>query len=229
MQVYLIRHAQSENNALTAETMHRRKVDPDLTELGYQQRERLADWLGSETSAGEIDIGQLFTSAMYRSLLTSQPLGEMLDLQPEIWLDLHEKGGLFARQNGHVSGFGGMTRTAISQEFPRVQLGELVTESGWYDAALGMEPETRSHYRAIKVAGELRRRDDSQAIVALVSHAGFLDVLIKALFDQLPSRPHTMRYYHNNTAVTRIDIARGQAMMRYMNRVDHLPAAMRSF
>ncbi|MCY4147325.1 MAG: histidine phosphatase family protein [Chloroflexi bacterium] len=229
MQIYLIRHAQSENNALTADTMHRRKVDPDLTELGYRQRERLADWLGGEASAGEIDIGQLYTSAMHRSLLTSQPLGETLGLQPEIWLDLHEKGGLFARQNGQVSGFGGMTRTAISQAFPRVRLTESVTESGWYDAALGMEPEARSHYRALKVAGELRRRAGAQSVVALVSHAGFLDVLIKALFDQLPSRAHTMRYYHNNTAITRVDIERGQTVMHYLNRVDHLPAALRSW
>ncbi len=229
MQVILIRHAQSENNALTADTMHRRKVDPGLTELGHQQRERLADCLGNETAAGEIEIKQLYTSAMLRSLLTSQPLGEALDLQPAIWLDLHEKGGLFSRQNGQVSGFGGMTRTAISQAFPRVQLAEALTESGWYDATLGMEPEAHSHYRAIKVAGELRRRADAQAVVALVSHAGFLDILIKALFDQLPSRPHTMRYYHNNTAITRIDIVRGQTVMHYLNRVDHLPMAMRSF
>ena len=229
MQVYLIRHAQSENNALTADSMHRRKVDPGLTELGYQQRERLADWLGNEASDGELDIDQLFTSAMVRSLLTSQPLGEALDLQPEIWLDLHEKGGLFSRQNGLVSGYGGMTRTAISQAFPRLRLAEEITESGWYDAALGMEPETHSHYRAIKVAGELRRRDESQAVLALVSHAGFLDLLIKALFNQLPSRPHTMRYYHNNTAITRIDIARGETVLHYLNRVDHLPAAMRSW
>ncbi|MCY3575382.1 MAG: histidine phosphatase family protein [Chloroflexi bacterium] len=229
MQVYLIRHAQSENNALTADAVHRRKVDPGLTELGYQQRERLADWLGNQAAAGEIDIGQLYTSAMARSLLTSQPLGEALGLRPAIWLDIHEKGGLFARQNGQVSGFGGMTRAAIRQAFPRAQLTEAVTESGWYDTTLGMEPETHSHYRALKVAGELRRRADSQAVAALVSHAGFLDVLIKALFDQLPSRAHTMRYYHNNTAITRIDIERGQTVMHYLNRVDHLPMALRSW
>lgn len=229
MQVYLIRHAQSENNALTADSMQRRKVDPGLTELGYRQRELLADWLGNEASAGEIEVDQLFTSAMVRSLLTSQPLGEALGLQPEIWLDLHEKGGLFARQNGLVSGYGGMSRSAISQAFPRAQLADAITESGWYDAALGMEPETHSHYRALKVAGELHRRDGSQAVAALVSHAGFLDILIKALFSQLPSRPHTMRYYHNNTAITRIDIARGETVLHYMNRVDHLPAAMRSW
>ena len=227
MQVYLIRHAQSENNALSAEAAQRRKVDPDLTDLGYQQRQRLADYLGNE--ADEIPIEQLYTSAMYRSLLTSQPVGEALDLPPALWLDIHEKGGMFLRQNGQVKGYGGMTRTAIGAAFPRVQLAEGLTERGWYDAALGMEPETRSHYRAIKVASELRSRAETDSVVALVSHAGFLDILIKALFDQLPSRAHTMRYYHNNTAITRIDITRGGTTMHYLNRVDHLPAAMRSW
>ncbi len=227
MQVYLIRHAQSENNALTAETIHRRKVDPALTALGYLQRQRLADFLGNEVD--EIPIKQLYTSAMYRSLLTSQPLGEALSLQPQLWLDLHEKGGMFARQNGHVNGYGGMSRAAIAEAFPSVQLSEGVTERGWYDAALGMEPETHSHYRAIKVADELRSLAEVDSVVALVSHAGFLDLLIKALFNQLPSRPHTMHYYHNNTAVTRIDITRGRVVMHYMNRLDHIPAKMRSW
>ena len=227
MQIYLIRHAQSENNALSAEAAHRRKVDPDLTALGYQQRQRLADYLGNE--ADENPIEQLYTSAMYRSLLTSQPVGQALELPPALWLDIHEKGGMFLRQNGQVSGYGGMTRAAIGQAFPRVQLADGLTEQGWYDAALGMEPETHSHYRAIKVASELRSRAESESVIALVSHAGFLDILIKALFDQLPSRAHSMRYYHNNTAITRIDITRGQSVMHYLNRVDHLPAAMRSW
>lgn len=229
MQIYLIRHAQSENNALDADSIHTRKVDPDLTDLGYQQRERLADWLGNESASGELDIKQLYTSAMYRSLLTSQPVGESLDMRPQIWLDLHEKGGLFAQKNGHARGYPGMTRADIADKFPAANLANDITERGWYDTALGMEPETHSHYRALKVAGLLRTRYETDAVVALVSHAGFLDILIKALFDQLPSRRHTMRYYHNNTAITRIDIWRGQAALHYMNRVDHLPAAMRSF
>ena len=166
---------------------------------------------------------------MYRSLLTSQPVGEALNMQPQIWLDLHEKGGLFARKNGRSRGFPGLTRSDIASSFPAALLADDITEHGWYDQALGMEPETHSHYRALKVAGELRARGESDAVAALVSHAGFLDILIKALFDQLPSRRHTMRYYHNNTAITRIDIRRGHAALHYMNRVDHLPEAMRSF
>ena len=72
MHVYLIRHAQSENNVLTSDSLHRRKVDPDLTELGYRQRDALADFLANEAELGDqpFAIRQcLYTSAMYRSLL----------------------------------------------------------------------------------------------------------------------------------------------------------------
>lgn len=231
MQVYLIRHAQSENNVLSEESMHRRKVDPALTEMGYRQRGMLADFLanGRETKDERFDISHLYTSAMYRSLLTAQPLGSGLNLRPQVWLDLHEKGGMFQRQNSHTSAFNGMTRSAIQSEFPDFGLPDSITESGWYDAELGREPEAHSLFRAIKVATALRERGHRDEVIALVSHAGFLDILLKAIFDQLPSRPYTMRYYHNNTAITRINYQGSRPVLRYMNRLEHLPPDLRSF
>ncbi len=231
MRLYLIRHGESENNVLIHETIYRRKVDPDLTARGYEQRDLLARHIASETDG--IDeryaITHLYTSAMYRSLLTSQPLAAALGLAPAVWLDLHEMGGMFQERDGRVQGFGGMTRAAILNEFPGFQLPEAVHECGWYDAAMGRELETHSNYRAIKVALELRERSDSNDVIALVSHAGFLDLLLKAIFQQLPSRPYSMRYYHDNTAITRINFNDGWTTLHYMNRVDHLPAALRSF
>ncbi len=231
MHVYLIRHAQSENNVLTSETMHHRRVDPDLTELGYRQRAALADYLADESRLGKegFDISRLYTSAMYRSLLTTQPVSAALDTRPMIWPDLHEKGGLFHRQNGAVNGFAGMTRSDILSEFPGYRLPDTVSEAGWYDASLGFEPETHSFFRAIKVAKDLSEWSKTDAVIALISHAGFLDILLKAIFGQLPSRPYTMRYYHYNTAITRIDYDRTRPVLHYMNRVDHLPTEMRSF
>lgn len=230
MQVYLIRHAQSENNILSEENIHRRKVDPALTEMGYRQRDILADFLARADKPDErFELTHLYTSAMYRSLLTAQPLGDGLNLQPQVWPDLHENGGMFQRQNGRTSGFNGMTRSAIQSEFPDYGLPDSVSESGWYDAELGMEPETHSLFRAIKVAKALRERGHVDDVIGLVSHAGFLDILLKAIFDQLPSRPHTMRYYHNNTAITRIDYQGSRPVLHYMNRVEHLPPEMRSF
>lgn len=231
MRVYLIRHAQSENNILTDETIHLRKVDPDITPLGYEQRDHLAKFLStaSETRGDNFGITHLYCSAMYRTLLTTEPVAAALNLQPEVWSDLHEKGGMFLRENDLVTGYRGLTRSEIAKKFPTYQLRDDITEQGWYDPALGMEDETRGQYRAIKVATELRRRAaDSREVLALVSHAGFLDILLKAIFDQLPSRPHTMRYYHYNTSITRIDYNGRIPVLHYMNRVDHLAPDKRS-
>lgn len=231
MRLYLIRHAESENNALTQDTLHRRVVDPDLTPLGYQQRDLLARHIGAETdAAGEgYTISHLYTSAMYRSLLTTKPVSDALGIAPQVWPDLHEKGGMYLERNGDIRGFGGMSRSAILEQFPGYQLPDEVTKHGWYDAALGREPETHSYYRAIKVARALRERSDSAEVIALVSHAGFLDLLLKVIFEQLPARPYTMRYYHDNTAITRINFDKSWTTLHYMNRVDHLPAQSRSF
>lgn len=231
MHVYLIRHAQSENNVLTSGDLHRRKVDPDLTELGYRQREALAEFLANEADLADqtFAISRLYTSAMYRSLLTTQPVRTALNLRPDVWPDLHEKGGMFLRQNGRVSGFGGLSRSAIKGQFPDYELPDDVSDKGWYDASLGYEPETHSAFRAIKVANELNERSRSDEVIALVSHAGFLDMLLKAIFGQLPSRPYAMRYYHNNTAITRVDYDGRRPVLHYLNRVDHLLPAMRSF
>ena len=231
MHLYLIRHAQSENNVLTASMLSERKVDPDLTPLGYQQRTRLAEYLANERDVfGEkFAITRLYTSAMYRSLLTTQPIAAALDLRPALWLDLHEMGGMFLEQNGQGCGFGGMTRSSIAREFPDYQLPEALTERGWYDASMGRETDTHSLFRAIKVARELHELRDTDEVIALVSHGGYLDKLLKAIFDQLPSRPHTMHYYHDNTAITRINYFRSGPVLHYLNRVDHLPADLRSY
>ncbi len=231
MHVYLIRHAQSENNILTPGTMQRRKVDPDLTELGYQQREALAEYLANESELGDdgFGISRLYTSAMYRSLLTAHPVSSSLDMQPTVWVDLHEKGGMFRRENGSVNGFSGMSRSAIRQEFPSYRLPGAISENGWYDESMGFEPETHSAFRAIKVAKELSEWRQTDAVVALISHAGFLDILLKAIFGQLPSRPYSMSYYHNNTAITRVEFDGERPILHYLNRVDHLPPAMRSW
>ncbi len=227
MRVYLIRHAQSENNALHPHKPHLRKVDPALTALGFQQRDLLADHLaGSRAAYG---ITKLYTSAMYRSLLTAHPLAEALDTQPMLWPDLHEKGGLFQQQNGSFRGFRGMTRSEITSEFPDYARTHLVAEDGWYDASLGFEPEPHSFYRAIKVAGELQAGRDSDDVIALVSHAGFLDILLKAIFGQLPSQAWSMRFYHENTAITRVNYDGDRPVLHFLNRVDHLPAELRSY
>ncbi|MFW5745705.1 MAG: histidine phosphatase family protein [Spirochaetota bacterium] len=58
--------------------------------------------------------------------------------------------------------------------------------------------------------------------VALVSHAGFMEALLRAMLDRLPGASLTV--YHLNTAITRVDLEPGHELhLRYLNRVPHLP------
>jgi broad specificity phosphatase PhoE len=236
MELYLIRHAQSTNNALTDQ--RDRVSDPPLTDLAHRQVQLLAEHLACGTnfepklgwsveatgSRGRrgFEINRLYCSAMWRALQTAGPIGEALGLTPEVWLDLHEQGGIFLDQSdgGSRLCYPGKTRAEILATFPHYQLSDDITEEGWWHNPYEEWPAC--HGRAIKVAKRLWEWADRDERIALVTHGGFLDALIKALFNNLPS-PHFF-YHHNNTAITRLDFYPGNHLgLRYLNRVDHLP------
>jgi len=236
MKLFIIRHAQSINNALPDE--RDRVCEPPLTELGHRQAQLLAEhlaigknpelstWTSVEATASHnrrsYDITRLYCSAMHRSLQTAQPIAQALNLTPEIWLDIHEHGGIFLDhgEDGGIRGYPGRTRSEILAEFPACILPETITEEGWWQGS--QEDWPACHGRAIKVAAELRAQATSDERIAIVTHGGFIDALIKALLNQSPS-PHVF-YYNFNTAISRIDFrADGRLDFRYLNRVDHLP------
>src|ERR1700712_975472 len=107
MELFIIRHGQSANNVLDDDT--KRTIDPLLTDLGKQQAEKLAQFLstnrdiefnaGSGFSGGEqaqnFGITHLYCSAMHRALQTAAPIAQALGLHPEVWLDVHEQGGMY--------------------------------------------------------------------------------------------------------------------------------------
>jgi len=233
MKLYIIRHAQSTNNALAD---HRdRECDPPLTELGRRQVEIVAQHLATGTGLApwEADshnrpgygITRLYCSPMWRALQTAQPVGQALGLAPEVWIDIHEHGGIFLDHGeaGGIVGYPGKTRPEILAEFPNYVLPEGITEQGWWHQ--GCEDISACHGRAIKVAEELRSFQQwaaSDERIALVSHGGFINALLKALFNQLPG--HHIRYHCLNTAISRIDFrSDGCLDVQFLNRVDHLP------
>ena len=84
MDLYLVRHAQSANNAnLPDERVH----DAPITQIGERQCAYLAHW---SKSAG---VSRLLVSPMLRTLQTVHYVRETLDLIPEVWGELHEQGG----------------------------------------------------------------------------------------------------------------------------------------
>jgi broad specificity phosphatase PhoE len=242
MRLYLIRHAQSTNNVLT--DLRQRTYDPDLTDLGYQQAQHLATYLaqsaemptgvfGTERHAGDtaFRFTHLYCSAMQRTLLTTQPLAQALGLQPQVWLDLHEIGGLFLDDGeGRTTGFGGITRSQAQARFPGYHLPDGLTEAGWWPPEHGEEKVPEFLARAIRVSLALRARARSDDRIALVTHGAFMNLLIKAFLNQLPGYAEDLFYAHYNTAITRLDFEEGDRLrLHYLNRFEHLPADMRSW
>lgn len=237
MRIYLIRHGQSTNNALQDQT--NRTHDPDLTDIGQIQAERLAEHF---TSSGDINGDQyrlthIYCSPMKRSLDTARPLADATGLDPEVWVDIHETGGVFMfNDDGSTTGYPGLTRSQITDLHPSYALPDNITDDGWWNVDKGREVPADWIARAVRVALELNRRQhEEDACIALVSHAAFLDALMKAFLNQVPLHPQQLFYAHYNTGVTRLDFNehdgyyRDNMRLHYLNRVDHLTVEQRTW
>ena len=241
LRIYLIRHAQSANNALSDQTL--RHHDPGLTELGCEQARLLAQHLANGDSRDmQVDIRsgysvredgvgfgitRLYTSAMQRALLTSAEIARATGLQPHVWLDIHEEGGVYLDQEGGRIGKPGMNRSQIADQFPSFGLPDPMGDEGWWGEARGYETRELAYERARRVAAELRSHSESDETIALITHGTFIDRLIKALFDQ--TEIGRSFYLHYNAAITRLDFfAPERLLIRYLNRIDHLPHDMMS-
>jgi broad specificity phosphatase PhoE len=160
---------------------------------------------------------------MYRALQTARPIGRALGLNPEVWVDIHESGGIFLEhedERGTV-GYPGKTRSEILAEFSNYVLPDAITEHGWWDVNKAREDLFSCQGRALRVGRHLQRWAHTNERIALVSHGGFIDALIKTLTSQLPG--DHLFYHHFNTAFSRIDIdGTGRLDIRYINRTDHL-------
>ncbi len=230
MQLYIIRHAQSTNNALPDERY--RVCDPPLTPLGWRQAEILAQHLATQADleprrAGQAPgypIQRLYCSAMLRALQTARPIAAALGLTPVVWTDIHECGGVYLDEpNGGRTGQPGLGRSAILADFPGYEVPATLADAGWYSG--GFEEAEARLVRAQRVADDLYRQRESDEVIALISHGDFIKTLLRVLFQQPPDIASAS--YHYNTAVSRLDLrADGYLDVHYLNRVEHLPPSL---
>ncbi len=236
MDLYIIRHAQSTNNALADD--RQRVCDPLLTEAGLRQIELLAAHLadgvnkdprGPYTSPGSdrrngrgYHLTRLFCSPMRRALLTARPVGLALRLTPEVWVDIHEAGGMWLDHGEPIGvrGYEGVGRTEVLAEFSSYVVPENLTEQGWWHG--GREDDTATAARAIRVADTLRSWATRDERIAIVTHGAFTMFLLRALLGQDLSAP--VFFHHDNTGITLVRLwANGETSLRYLNRLEHLP------
>ena len=241
MQLYFIRHAQSENNALWARTQSSqgRTPDPEVTDLGHRQAEILARFLaesGPGVKPGDYDpqnrhgfgLTHLYSSLMRRAIITGTYIAEALDLTLTAWEDIHERGGIFRdeAESGERRGLAGATRAELTDTFPHLVLPETLNEAGWWNRPF--ETADQVPARAQRFIEELlSRHGGTDDRVAIISHGGFYIDLLAVLLD-FPlqndhlGEPKQVVFTINNTAITRIDVE-DYVNLVYLNRVDFMP------
>jgi 2,3-bisphosphoglycerate-dependent phosphoglycerate mutase len=240
MQFYFIRHAQSENNLRWLETgsHHGRDSDPALTRLGWRQASRLARFLQQPvTERGDpstdydpqnvlgFDLTHIYCSLMVRSVATGTVLAQALELPLVVWEDIHEVGGIHARneETGDHTGLPGKKRAYFEEHYPSLVLPDSLGDQGWWDRPFETYEERPS--RARRVLEELaERHGGTDHHVAVISHGGFYNHLLRALLD--PRERDVPWFSLNNAAITRIDFEEQGIWIQYTNRADFLPREM---
>jgi len=237
MQLYYIRHAESENNRLWTETGSGdgRSPDPHLTALGRQQARRLAEFFGDAgegapqeaydlQNAQGFGITHIYCSLMLRAVETALPLARSLDLPLIGWKDIHESGGIFVKEGDEeYVGLPGKPRAHFEKHYPDLTLPDDVGEEGWWNRPFETRDERPE--RAQRVLDELlERHGGTEDRIAFISHAGFYNHLLRAVL-HLPD-PNDHWFFKNNVAITRIDFLPDASHVVYTNRLDYLPSEM---
>ena len=137
-------------------------------------------------------ITRLYTSPMRRCLQTTQPIARALGLAPEVWVDIHEHGGIWLDHGEAVGrrGYPGITRSVLSAEFPGYTVPDRVSEAGWWRGAY--EELEAAEARAERVAETLRGWGSLDEKIALVSHGTFGSLLLSAYWAKRRSRSTTI-------------------------------------
>ena len=210
MQLFLIRHAQSQNNALPEA---QRVEDPPITEIGHQQAERLAAVLP------ELELTHLITSPFRRTLQTTEHLRQATNLVPHVRPELHELGGCMRGPSvAEMVGAPGMNREEILAEFIDYQVCESIDGSGWWGGK-PYELLAEAQLRAEKLLTRTREEfGETDARVAYVMHADFKRIFLEQ-FSIVRQTPW-------NASLTHVSITPDEVRVEDYNNIDHLPAEL---
>lgn len=227
MELYLFRHAESINNALitTTGSDEGRQADPELTESGHQQAQKLADFITSSTIY-PIELTHLYCSLMTRSILTGEYIAEACGLELTADPDIFEYRGLYdLDENGGMRGVSGPGRSYFKTRFRNLRLPQTLANQGWYKGAAEELPDFLE--RVQKVHTQLLEKHlPTNSKVGLVVHGDFIDQFINHV---MGVDRHCSNYIGwggnwtiDNTSITRIDFTTQTKVVVYINRCDHL-------
>jgi 2,3-bisphosphoglycerate-dependent phosphoglycerate mutase len=242
MELYFIRHGQSENNANWGREDYQESSDPELTEIGRNQVKYLAQFLAEKQVRDEdvrwnnqnrhgFGLTHLYTSLMVRAVDTGTAIAEATGLPIIAWPEIHETGGIFSRiSEDEMAGLPGKKRTYFDQYYPNLVLPDWLDENGWWNRPF--EDRDARRPRAERVLKELLARHGDRPgqpehRVAIISHGGFFMYLLTATLNiemrRIDELKHEFWFTMNNCGITHLDFKDGQVQVAYTNRTDFLP------
>ncbi len=220
MQLYLIRHAESENNA---KPEHLRQEDPPLSATGRRQAECLAQW----TRSLKMDV--LITSPFLRTLQTTRMVVEATSQQVHVWHDVFERGGCYPGHGPDAKqGASGLGRSQIRQQAcddeRKCVIDDTIGEDGWWSGR-DRESDEQAVLRASVVTERLRATfGNSDKHVVAVIHADLkrlmLAEMLRPNIDPLHLGPL------RNTGITKLDYNGSRWTLDWFNSVSHLPGPL---
>ncbi len=219
MQLFLVRHAESENNA---KPPHLRVEDPSITAVGRLQAGHLAEWMRS------LRMDVLITSPVRRALQTTRYIREATGQHVHVWANVFEEGGIY---RGHgpeaVEGGPGLSREEVIRhlvdEELHCTLDESISATGWWGGR-PRETANQASERAGGVVRQLLNTFDSGQVVVMVIHADFKRKMLKEMIggETNPENFGKLR----NTGITKLDHDGQRWQLDWFNSVSHLPARL---
>ena len=217
MQLYLIRHAESQNNA---RPVYERVEDPTITPVGQRQAEYLAAWMKT------LQFDHLITSPFKRTLQTTRYVFDVTQHTVHVWHDIYERGGCFKGFGPDATEGGpGLGRSSVIDYFPtgRCIADESISEEGWW---LGRQRETEEELpiRARSVADRIEQTyGGSEDIVVMITHAQFERELLKQL---VPTANVLELGFIKNCSVSKLNNDGDQWQLDWFNSITHMPAKL---
>ena len=219
MELYLIRHAESGNNAVPT---YQRVEDPAITSVGRLQANHLAQWIAT------LRADVLITSPFLRTIQTVLPVLNTTRLKLDIWHDVFERGGCFRGFNeSNFAGAQGLGRSQILRTLgdhaPRCELDETIEESGWWGEK-DRETDAEAELRAKAVCERLLGAFTDGQVVLLLIHADLKRLMLAEMMQgQVDvARLGPMR----NAGITMVNRIDGDWQLDNYNSVTHLPARL---
>ncbi|MEM7335142.1 MAG: histidine phosphatase family protein [Chloroflexota bacterium] len=242
MELYIIRHAQSQNNEIWARTGAEvgRFPDPELTEVGLRQADCVGQRFAEENTAVThaqpmmhnrhgYPLTHLYASLQTRAVQTGTAISKAIGLPLVAWEDIHEWGGIYEIDEATKvhTGLPGPNRAYFEARFPDFVLPDYLGDEGWWSRPHEERDVTVTRVR--RFLGDLiDRHGDTEDRVGLVTHGGFSAVLLSMLNNSFTEnneldQEKQVWFTHHNTAVSRINFGKDHYQFVYLNSVTHLP------